>query len=69
MPPKSVCPVCEKEFDGVPGRVTIVWLKITDEHGFDIIKMIRTCSWACKTKYEERILQEFQESERFGIRK
>lgn len=60
-----VCPICEKQYDSKDRKVT--YIKITTEHGFDTIKMIRTCSWACKTKLEERIRNEFQESDKLQI--
>lgn len=69
MPPERRCPVCDKVLTGTEGRTTTVWLKITDEHGFDTIKLVRTCSPACKAKYESRVRESFQESEKLRMMK
>lgn len=67
-PPRvRVCPVCEKEYDSKDRQST--YIKITTESGFDTIRIIWTCSWSCKAKYEEKVKTQFQDTEKFHIAK
>ena len=61
---RRICTCCEKEFETEP-YVTVV--AITDKAGFDTIRRLLFCSWTCKSRFEARVREEFEESDALNI--
>ena len=64
MHPK-ICAYCGKEFGT---KAYVANINITGRSEFRIVKRVEFCSYTCKTKYEARVREEFEESHGLNIR-